>query len=243
MLSNIPRIGITCDFDTALNKHGLPSPQYTLSEDYVNAVLASGGEPWLLPHLPIDHAEKVVEQLDGLIISGGFFDVPPSFYGEAIRRVDGIREVRSAFERALILQARKILLPLLGICGGMQIINVALGGTLYQDDSERPDTQEHEQPRPKTYTYHNINISEKSRLAKVVQTLELEVNSTHHQMVRNLGSDLHVSAVAPDGVIEAIETNDSHFLLGVQWHPEALLKNQKQLAIYQGLISAARERG
>lgn len=207
----------------------------------VSAVSRAGGEPWLLPHLPVERAESVLGVLDGLVISGGDCDVPPAYYQQPIRHSYGMREQRSAFERALIIAARHRQLPLLGICGGLQILNVALGGDLYQDLSEKPGCLDHQQAAPKQRPHHSVDIAPGSLLSRLVCANRLMVNSTHHQLVRRLGQDLRASAVAPDGVIEAVEAADGSFILGVQWHPEALVDDAAQQAIYGGLVAAAKK--
>jgi putative glutamine amidotransferase len=239
MTSRPPRIGISCDFETITDKRGAPSPRYLLQEAYVSAVERAGGEPWLLPHLAPERAASVLEVLDGLVLSGGDFDVPPHYYGESARYVTGVREARSAFERALILAARERDLPLLGVCGGMQILNVTLAGTLYQDLCEKPGCLPHQQPHDKRRPHHPVAVKPGTLLASLVGGEALEVNSTHHQLVKTVGPGVVACASAPDGVIEAIEATGARFMLGVQWHPEALQHDPPHAAIYAGLVRAA----
>jgi putative glutamine amidotransferase len=239
--SGRPRIGITCDFDTYADKRGGTFGRYQLGELYVNAVVEAGGEPWLLAHLGEDSAPSVLEVVDGLVISGGAADVPPAFYGEEVRSGMGpMREQRSRFERALALLALERDLPLLGVCGGMQLLNVAAGGSLFQDLRERQGTGEHQQAHNKTEPQHAVEVAPGSLLARLTESTHLEVNSTHHQMVRRVGAALRPCAAAPDGVVEGIEAPARHFILGVQWHPESMAARGEQRAIYRGLIEAAR---
>lgn len=238
-----PRIGITCDFETITDRRGCPAPRYVLGEAYVEAVRSAGGEPWLLAHLEPERARSVLDLLDGLVISGGDFDIPPAYYGEEARPACGRTRVeRSAFERALALGARARNLPLLGVCGGMQLINVAFGGSLYQDVSEREGCLQHSQPHDKRRPHHRVDLTPGSLLARLTGGAALEVNSTHHQIVRALGRDLVATGVAADGVVEGIEVAGARFVVGVQWHPESIEAPEHQ-AIYRGLVEAARERG
>ncbi len=234
-----PRIGISCDFETITDRRGAPSPRYVLQELYVTAVEQAGGEPWLLPHLPPERAASVLEVVDGLVLSGGDFDVPPSFYGEETRHVRGVREARSAFERALVLAAHERDLPVLGVCGGMQILNVALGGSLYQDLCEVPGCLQHQQPHDKRRPHHPVAVTPGTLLATLVGGDRVEVNSTHHQVAKTVGPGVVACAVAPDGVIVAVVATGRRFMLGVQWHPEALQHEAPHAAIYRGLVRAA----
>jgi putative glutamine amidotransferase len=242
-MAPLPRIGITCDFDAITDRRGTCSPRYVLQEAYVAAVEAAGGEPWLLPHLPPERAASVLGALDGVVLSGGGADVPPSFYGEELREpTRPCREQRAGFERALAREARRLDVPLLGVCGGLQILNVALGGTLFQDLGERPGSLEHRQPHDKRRPQHAVEVTAGTHLAHLVGPGELLVNSTHHQLVRLPGEGLQVSATAPDGATEALELPAARFLVGVQWHPESLTHDPRHLAIYQGLVRAAASR-
>jgi len=240
MVERQPRIGITCDFETVTDRRGAPSPRYLLQEAYVTAIEGAGGEPWLLPHLPPERVPSVLEVIDGILLSGGDFDVPPAFYGEEPRKVVGVREARSTFERALVLAAWQRDIPLLGVCGGMQILNVSLGGSLYQDLSEKPGCLEHRQPHDKRRPHHTVHLTPGTLIARLARGDVIEVNSTHHQLAKRLGDGLVASGTAPDGVVEAIELPARRFALGVQWHPEAVARHEpRHAAIYAGLVVAA----
>jgi putative glutamine amidotransferase len=233
-------IGVTCDFETFTDSRGAPAARFVSPEPYVAAIVATGGDAVLLPHVDPSRADAVLDRLDGLVIAGGDFDVPPAYYGETPR--DGLGRVvepRSAFERALCEAALARDLPLLAVCGGMQLLNVILGGSLYQDQSERPGTDEHQQPHDKRQPHHAVEVTGGSLLARTTGVRLLQVNSTHHQVVRNAGDSAAVCAVAPDGVVEAIEARGRRFALGVQWHPE-LLGAREQAAIYSALVDAGR---
>jgi len=229
-----PRIGLTLDADEA-------RARYELGKGYVDAVLAAGGLPILLPHAP-QAAAAYLALLDGLVVTGGAFDVPPELYGEACRKECGpTKPGRTAFERDLLEAALAARLPILGICGGMQLLNVVRGGTLYQDLSADAGLAGHEQPAPKDVPSHAAAVAPGTRLAALVGAGPLPVNSTHHQAVKDAGAGVLVAARAPDGVVEAIELPDLPFALGVQWHPEAVSRHDpRHAALYRGLVEAAR---
>ncbi|HEX9050498.1 MAG TPA: gamma-glutamyl-gamma-aminobutyrate hydrolase family protein [Anaeromyxobacter sp.] len=230
-----PRIGLTLDVDDARTRYGLGTP-------YVDAVIAAGGLPILLPHAK-DAAAAYLALLDGLVVTGGAFDVPPELYGEPRRAVCGpTRPERTAFEKDLLEAALAARLPVLGVCGGMQLLNVVRGGTLHQDLAADADVRGHEQPAPKDVPSHEVAVAPGTLLADLVGAGPLRVNSTHHQAVRDPGQGVLVSARAADGVVEGIELPDLPFALGVQWHPEAALRHEERhAAIYRGLVRAARD--
>ena len=236
MIGRRPRIGLTLDTDDQARR-------YEIKQAYVDAVLAAGGLPVLLPHAgPV--AAAYLALLDGLVVTGGTFDVSPELYGETRREVCGpLKEGRTRFEKDVLEAALAAALPVLGICGGMQLLNVVRGGTLFQDLQVDAGADGHEQPPPKDAPTHAVRVSAGTQLARLLGSgpLEIRVNSTHHQGVRDPGTGVLVSATSPDGVIEAIELPDLPFALGVQWHPEALLAHDaRQAGIFAGLTEAAR---
>jgi putative glutamine amidotransferase len=232
-MTSRPRIGLTLDADE--------KGRYQLGRAYVDAVLAAGGLPILLPH-DRSVAAAYLALLDGLVVTGGAFDVPPDLYGEARRDVCGVlKPERTLFEKDLLEAALAARVPVLGICGGMQLLNVVQGGTLYQDLPADAGIHGHEQPAPKDAPSHDVTVQAGTQLAELVGAGPLRVNSTHHQAVRDGGAGVLVSARAPDGVIEAIELPDVAFAVAVQWHPEAVLRHEpRHAAIYRGLVDAAR---
>ncbi|BDG03599.1 gamma-glutamyl-gamma-aminobutyrate hydrolase family protein [Anaeromyxobacter oryzae] len=234
MSTKRPRIGLTLDADEQRNR-------YELGRGYVDAVLAAGGLPVLLPH-DRSVAAAYLALLDGLVVTGGAFDVPPELYGEPRRDVCGVlKPERTAFEKDLLEAALAARLPVLGVCGGMQLLNVVQGGSLHQDLAADAGIRGHEQPPPKDVPSHEVSVQPGTQLAQLVGAGPLPVNSTHHQAVRDAGSGVLVSARAPDGVIEAIELPDLEFAVGVQWHPEAVLRHEpRHAALYRGLVDAAR---
>jgi putative glutamine amidotransferase len=232
---NRPRIGVTLDAEEARRT-------YEVKRGYVDAVLAAGALPVLLPH-DRSAAGAYLALLDGLVVTGGAFDVPPELYGEARRPGCGpTKPERTAFERDLLEAALAERMPVLGVCGGMQLLNVVRGGTLHQDLGDDLGIRTHEQPPPKDVPSHEVEVVPGSQLAALVGAGRLAVNSTHHQAVRDPGAGVLVSARAPDAVIEAIEIPDQPFALGVQWHPEAVSAHEpRHRALYRGLVDAARD--
>jgi putative glutamine amidotransferase len=231
-----PRIGVTLDVDDG-------GKRYEIKQAYVDAVLAAGALPVLLP--PAEAvAGAYLALLDGLIVTGGAFDVPPELYGEARREVCGpLKESRTRFEKELLEAALASSLPVLGICGGMQLMNVVRGGTLFQDLQADARLGGHEQPPPKDVPTHAIQVPAGTLLRRLIGlgVPEHRVNSTHHQAVKDCGTGVLVAARAPDGVVEAIELPDLPFALGVQWHPEAVARHDERHAgIFAGLVEAAR---
>jgi len=232
-MSSRPKIGLTLDADEARSRYELP-------EAYVAAVLGAGGLPILLPHAK-DAAAAYLALLDGLVVTGGAFDVPPELYGEPRRKECGpTKPERTAFERDLLEAALAARMPVLGVCGGMQLLNVVRGGTLHQDLVADTGSQSHEQPAPKDVPSHDVAVVPGTQLAGLVGPGALRVNSTHHQAVKDPGAGVLVSARAPDGVVEAIELPDLVFAVGVQWHPEAVQRHDPRHAgIFRGLVQGA----
>jgi putative glutamine amidotransferase len=220
-----PVIGLTLDIERPEaspeggGRRRLPS--YALRENYCAAVVRAGGVPVLLPH-ETELAETYLAGLDGLIVTGGAFDVDPAIFGASERHPSvTTKDQRTAFELAATRAALASDLPVLGICGGQQLLNVALGGTLVQHiPDEVAGALAHEQPNPRDEAGHKVRITPGTLLHRIVGAEELAVNSAHHQAVHEIAPGLVVDAVAPDGVIEGIEDPRRRFCIGVQWHPE-----------------------
>lgn len=231
-------IGVTCDFEVVQDRRGAAAPRYICPDAYVRALGAAGALAVLLPHQDPAAPEELLAPLAGLVISGGDFDVPPSYYGQAPRpRLGKLLDARSSFERSLLQQAMARKMPILGVCGGMQLLNVACGGTLFQDLSERPHTASHEQPAQKHLPHHAVRLTPGSQLARIYGTELLQANSTHHQIVDRVGEPLRATGTTEDGVVEAIEHTALPFCLGVQWHPELL--GGQAWRLYAALVAAA----
>jgi putative glutamine amidotransferase len=214
--------------------------------DYVESVRRAGGEPRVLDPL-VDNPERVVGEIAGLLLTGGV-DVDPARYGELREAtVTNVEPDRDAFEFALLQAAREKVMPVFGICRGVQVMNVAFGGSLFQDiAAQMTGILEHTLPTPPCAIAHEVWVSKGSRLWSLMQEKMADadtcsVNSRHHQAVKQLAPGFEVTATAPDGVIEAIEgANGSTFCLGVQWHPENFWRTGEFRPLFEGFIESCR---
>jgi len=215
-------------------------PWYALRQNYFSAIVAAGGLPVALPHEP-ELAEHYLTLIDGLVVTGGAFDVDPSLFGASEHHATVItKDQRTAFELAICRGAHRADLPSLGICGGEQLMNVALGGTLIQHiPDEVANALAHEQPNPRNEPGHAVEVSAATRLANIVGRKVMQVNSAHHQAVKAVAPGLAINAIAPDGVIEGIEDAARKFFIGVQWHPEFAIDPGDQ-KLFDALIAACR---
>ncbi|MBI4870357.1 MAG: gamma-glutamyl-gamma-aminobutyrate hydrolase family protein [Candidatus Riflebacteria bacterium] len=222
-----------------------PSPAgcWYLNTRYIRAVEMAGGVPIAL--VPTDDSptiDRLLDGLDGLLLTGGR-DMDPSHFGEQPHpKAEAISVERTRFELELARRARARGLPLLGICLGLQTLNVAMGGSLYQDlPSQTADKLDHRQRESERGRMaHPVEIRPGTRLHGIIGRERLDVNSIHHQGVREIGRELTVSAVSPDGIVEGLEGERDHFLLSVQWHPEELTDLPEHAALFRALIEAAR---
>lgn len=218
--------------------------RYFLKRPYADAILAAGGLP-LVPTYGAD-PEDLLRLAAGLVVTGGAFDIAPEAYGEERRSGCGPEKPeRTRFEWALLAGALERRMPVLGICGGMQLLNVVRGGTLHQDISaEIAGARCHEQRTPRHEPAHPIRAEAGSFLAAALaEGGPAAVNTTHHQAVKGVGRSLKITARADDGVVEAIEDPELPFCVGVQWHPELLLETAPwNLRLFRGLVEAARSR-
>ena len=244
--SRIPLIGITADLAgvPAKGTRAEQEPALFLPQRYCRAIQEVGGIPLILPPIASRNGlRRIVQGLDAILISGGNFDIHPSYYGEKpIRTLGLIKKERTEFELELVDLALKQNLPILGICGGAQAINVALGGSLYQDiATQLPNATRHEQGVKRDKGGHPIRIHSGTQLRQIVKRPTMEVNTTHHQAVREVGKGLAINATAEDGLIEGLESSNHRFVLGVQWHPEILAhKDPCERRIFSSFIAAAR---
>ncbi|HEY0524469.1 MAG TPA: gamma-glutamyl-gamma-aminobutyrate hydrolase family protein [Stellaceae bacterium] len=233
-----PVIGITLDSEPP-GGYSKTHHWYALRENYASAVVRAGGIPILLPHEP-EQADAYLRMIDGLLVTGGAFDVDPALFGASVRHATvTTKDRRTAFELAITRGALAADKAVLGICGGQQLLNVVLGGTLVQHiPDEVANALAHEQPNPRTEPGHTVAVASGTMLRRITGMEELPVNSAHHQAVRDVASGVVVDAVAPDGVIEGIEDPSRRFCLGVQWHPEFAI-SEGDVRIFAAFVEAA----
>jgi len=219
-------------------------PACSKLHDYEEAVRRVGGEPVVVSG-DTDSAAEVIARADGLLLAGGG-DVDPTLYGEARHQTyDPAEPGRDTFEMDLLRLARDANLPVLAICRGIQLLNVARGGTLVQDIPDQiPNALPHTVREPSFAIAHEVWMAKDSLLERLmreqIESDTCDVNSRHHQAVKDLGAGLVVTATAPDGVIEAIEDPSQRFCLGVQWHPENFYRTGEFRPLFEGFVDAAR---
>lgn len=240
-----PIIGFTLDYEEGSASGYSKYPWYAIRDNYTASVARHGGVPVALPH-EVAQAESYLDLMHGLVITGGNFDVPPALYGDhSVHEKVTTKPRRSQFEWAVTEGALKRGMPILGICGGQQLLNVILGGTLIQHIPDTiPNAFAHEQPNPRHEAGHEVAIVANTLLYKIVGQGTIAVNSAHHQAVAKTAEGVVVNARAADGVIEGIEYPAHPFCLGVQWHPEFSITKADE-KIFAAFIAAARvyERG
>lgn len=230
-----PLIGISCRL-----KHKSKGDHFYLQREYSEAVFAAGGIPVMLPLIPDrDYVDEIAQRLDGILLSGSSSDVNPALFGAARHpRLGQVHPERDALDRALIRHAIDSRKPLLGICYGIQALNVALGGSLVQHVETGIEHSNAE-------ACHKVLVEADSLLARIGSAGEHVVNTSHHQALDRIGDSLRVTAHAPDGVIEAVETTEAgRFLVGVQWHPERIWKQSAiSKALFEAFIHATQKTG
>lgn len=208
--------------------------------NYCEALRRAGAVPLLIPPQP-ENAEEILERVDGLVLAGGF-DCDPALYGEERHATCETMDVRrQENDLALAAAARNRNIPTLGICLGLQVMNVAAGGTLIQDIDSTHETDIRHASEPEDRGRHDVIIEQGTRLATMLPALELNVNSSHHQAVRTLGEGLRVNAHAPDGIIEGAEDPRHPFYVGVQWHPEDMTGEEGAKTLFAAFLRAAKQ--
>jgi len=248
-MSYRPTIGIPTQTLHAIDgiPEGLPS-SWVMNQRYYYAATESGAVPWMVPllHDDLDTLRCIYQRLDGLLIAGGV-DIDPASYGEAPHpKLGNIDPARDAVELTLTRWAIADGKPVLGLCRGHQIINVAQGGSLFQDlEALVPDSIKHDYfPTAgfaRDHLAHDVTLAPGTRLAGIFEAPSIAVNSMHHQGVDRLGKGLVVTARAPDGTVEAVELDDPAFVVGVQWHPETLeTRDPRTVRLFDELIAASR---
>ncbi|MBL0389332.1 gamma-glutamyl-gamma-aminobutyrate hydrolase family protein [Tumebacillus sp. ITR2] len=218
-----------------------------LAAGYTNGLAEAGGIPFIIPYLEKEEdVRDLAHRLDGLLLSGGV-DITPTSFGE--QPVPGLGEIcpeRDWIEAILFDEMQKQGKPVFGICRGMQVINVYLGGTLYQDLDSQKDGElvQHDQRAPHWYAAHHVTLTPDTTLHRLFEGRDrIGVNTFHHQAVRDLAPGLVATAVADDGVIEAYERKEGPYLLAVQWHPELMWhKDRSFLALFRSFVEACQQR-
>lgn len=233
-----PIIGITASLTTYEQGSFTGQSKLILNSNYINAITAAGAIPMIIPIVEkLEIQQCQLGLIDGLMLTGGD-DLQPHLYGEEPHPALGkTTPARDDYELSLLRQAFSLGLPILGICRGLQLINVAFGGTLYQDLPEQyhiKDLLHSQEPTPDTAT-HPVSLIAGTRLQTIFNTNELEANSLHHQAVKNLAPGFIINAYARDGIIEGIEMDSDAFVLGVQWHPEQMISTM--LPIFQAFCT------
>lgn len=230
-----PLIGITCSIDYEKDFS-------YLKQGYYKAIQKAGAIAILLPADELSLESELIQKLDGILLSGGP-DIDPVYFGEETYTFNGnISPERDKQELALAKLAFEAGKPILGICRGIQVLNAAMGGTIYQDISSQVkgnNLLKHVQEAPRWYPSHNIKISRDSRIFDCFGTEKVRVNSFHHQAVKDVANGYKVTACCSDGIIEAIEYIGDQFSVGVQWHPETMWeKDIKYLEVFKAFVEA-----
>lgn len=235
-----PLIGITAGH----GKNNYDQPIIQLLRTYIDATINAGGAPIIIPpELPEEGWQELYKRLDGIIFSGGGDIAPELSRSEYHPHVDQIDSERDTIEIPLMQLAAADGKPFLGICRGLQVANVALGGTLYshvEDQLEGGMKHDYYPEYPRNKLAHAVQITEGSRLAEIVGTPILDVNSLHHQGVKDVAPSLKVTAYAPDGLVEGLELPDHPFGIAVQWHPEWLQEHAPMREIFRAFVEAAK---
>lgn len=234
-----PLIGIT----TYRTQNRSGYAQLCINEAYVSSVAEAGGIPVLVPlGLSSAQLDDLLNRLDGLLFSGGGDILPETYGSQPHPKVDNVDPDRDRVEISLFQRMMEKRLPFFGICRGLQLINVALGGTLYEDLLDQyPGSLRHQTPEtlPRDHLWHSVSIEPESRIHQIMQQTEAQVNSQHHQGIRQLAAGLKPSAYSPDGVIEAFELPEYPFGLAVQWHPEWLKQHAAMQALFRSFVHSA----
>lgn len=235
-----PIIGITLDYEEGSPSGYSRMPWYALRENYCSAVSRLGAIPMPLPH-EVELVKHYLGLIDGLMITGGAFDVSPTLYGDAsMHEKTTLKERRTQFEWAITKGCVEANKPILGICGGEQLLNVILGGTLIQHIPDAIENAlEHEQKNPRTEPGHDVSIRQGTLLHSILGKDVVSVNTAHHQAVGKPAPNTIVNATTSDGVIEGIELPSHRFCLGVQWHPEYHV-DASDGKIFEAFVNACR---
>jgi putative glutamine amidotransferase len=233
-----PLIGIT----TNQSQNAYGQPTIMLMQSYVKAVIQAGGVPILIPSLITEDGwDALYCRLDGILFSGGGDIGLEHFSGEPHPRIDGVDLARDSIELNLVQTATADGKPFLGICRGCQVVNVALGGTLYTHIPDQlPNALDHDYPGNKrAILVHEVKIEEATHIAEIYGEPIIQVNSLHHQGLKEIGPSLRVAGYSPDGLVEAIELPDHPFGLAVQWHPEWLTDQESTRKLFRKFVESS----
>jgi putative glutamine amidotransferase len=235
MADRRPLIGISAHVAMVDDGEGITVRHHVANVAYAKAVRKAGGVPVLLPMIAATDAEEYIEHVDGVLITGGD-DMNPGLYGATPHeRTKPADRERDEFEIAIVAAARAHDRPLLCICRGIQVMNVALGGTLQQHCDHHFDLSRYNEDA------HTVQVEPGSLLAKIVGAGEIGVNSLHHQAIEALAPSLRATACSNDGIVEGVELPAARFTVGVQWHPELLRHRTEHFALFEALVDASRE--
>jgi putative glutamine amidotransferase len=241
-----PIIGIAAmsDHDAA----GLHAPRFSLNQSYNKAVMAAGGVPLMIPHVEdIESLRELYEMLDGFMLPGGV-DIHPRHYNEEPHpKLDPTDDGMDWVEVTLLRWALEDDMPVFGICRGEQVLNVVMGGTLWQDlPSEYATVFDHRESfkrKIRDYLAHDVRVDPNSRLAEIAGATRVWVNTSHHQAIKRVAPGLIATAWSPDDLVEAVESPDHFFVMAVQWHPEEMVKKHEwTLRLFQAFVEAAAQR-
>ncbi|CEG22197.1 Gamma-glutamyl-gamma-aminobutyrate hydrolase PuuD [Planococcus massiliensis] len=232
-----PVIGITARVEK--------DQMYTLDPVYGKAILQAGGLPLIVPIVDEEDIPLLCERLDGLIVTGGG-DINPTLYGEEPHiRLGAVYPGSDQYEKELILNFLELDKPFIGMCRGMQMLNVSLGGTIYQDlEAQYEGTlYQHKQMAMRTHRTHSVTLEDDSRLIKIMEEKTFNVNSFHHQGIKDVSDKLKVAGRAADGLVEALESENHQFVMGIQWHPEefALQGDEASKKIFERFVKECRK--
>lgn len=241
-----PIIGIATmsDHDAA----GLHAPRFSLNQSYNKAIMAAGGVPLMIPHVEdAESLRELYEMLDGLMLPGGV-DIHPRYYDEEPHpKLDPTDDGLDWIEATLLRWALADDMPVFGICRGEQVLNVVMGGTLWQDlPSEYATVFDHRESfkrKIRDYLAHDVRIDPDSRLAEIAGATRVWVNTSHHQAIKRVAPGLRATAWSPDDLVEGIESPDHFFVVAVQWHPEEMVKKHEwALRLFRAFVDAAAQR-
>jgi len=236
-----PLIGLTASME-------IDQTVYTVNNRNIKAILKAGGMPIILPYfLEEEDVEQIADQIDGLYATGGY-DIDPTLFGEEPHPGLGtIIPARDQSEIKLMKKLMELKKPILGVCRGSQTLNIASGGDMYQDIYAQADQTllQHKQKAPVEHMSHYVYVEKESLLHRITGQEKFKINSYHHQANRDVSSDFRISGKASDGIVEAIESKELPFVLGLQWHPEATtaIDDQPSVKIYEEFIKACAAEG